>query len=170
MKQEIGAKEDAEQSLQREIQGLQASKARNEALLQNQRRCLSKAESEKCEAEKRKDGAVTGTIAGGVAAVVFGAIFPPSLAVTVPAVAAAGTISISDANKAVDRCRDEIRDIEGKIDREAQEIRNAESKINGIINYNVACSHLKMQMRCDTAVFLRGYATIFIVYNSMCRT
>ena len=69
---------------------------------------LSRAESEKRRAEKETDNAVAGTVAGGVGAVVLGILFPPSLAVTVPAVAAGGTISISNANNEIDRCRSRI--------------------------------------------------------------
>ena len=63
---------------------------------------LIEAENERLKAESKKDDAVIGTVAGGVGAVFLGILFPPSLAVTIPAVAAGGTIIICIQSKSKD--------------------------------------------------------------------
>ena len=130
LKQKIQIEEDKKNRLQQDIRRLNENKAGNEALLQDAKHSLNAAENQKRKAEDEKDRAVARTVGGGVGAVVLGIFFPPSLAVTVPAVAAAGTISISDANKNIDRCNDRIRRIEQDIAREKQQIQLTENSVH----------------------------------------
>ena len=91
---QINAKEDSKNKLKRDINAMEKRKARNEALLNDARRELRNAESDKRDAEKKKSDAVAGTIGGSVGAVVLGILFPPSLAATIPAVVTAASVQI----------------------------------------------------------------------------
>ena len=125
----INSKEAEAKKLRRQLQDLEATKARNVDQLEDRKRDLRNAEERKRKASSKKDGAIAGTVVGGVGAVVLGIFFPPTLAVTVPTVAAAGTISITEACKAVDECRDRIRYVEGLIADNESDIRSANKKI-----------------------------------------
>ena len=129
---QINSKESEKERLRKDIGDIEARRARNEAQLEDRKNDLRAAESKKRDALREKDNAVAGTVAGGVGAGILGIIFPPSLIVTVPAVAAAGTISITDANEAVDRCRDRVRDVERDIENDRQKIQSANDTISGI--------------------------------------
>ena len=128
----INSKEAQAKQLQRQLQDLKARKARNEDQLEDRKSDLRDAEERKRKASSKKDGAIAGTVVGGVGAIVLGIFFPPSLAVTVPTVAAAGTISITEACNAVDNCQDRIRHVEGLIADDKSEIRSTNYKISGI--------------------------------------
>ena len=132
LESQINSKEQNKERLRNEIRNLEASKARNEAILVDHQEELRKAERRKSEAESRKAAAITGTVAGGVGAVVLGIFFPPSLAVTVPAVAAAGTDAITEACRAIDRCREAISSVRSSIADENRAISRANSAIYGI--------------------------------------
>ena len=125
----IGSLHQAQNSLKRTVNSLNVSKADLQSSLDSANSDLSRAESDKRRAESKKDDAVAGTVAGGVGAVVLGIFFPPSLAVTVPAVAAGGTISIVSANEAVVRCRSRISSIRGSIAETVRQISVANSEI-----------------------------------------
>ena len=126
---DIGSLQQAQNSLKHTVNSLNVSKAGLLSSLDSANNDLSRAESDRRRAESKKDDAVIGTVAGGVGAVVLGIFFPPSLAVTVPAVAASGTISIVSANEKVDRCRDRISSIRGSIAEKEQQISAANSDI-----------------------------------------
>lgn len=121
--------QQAQNSLKSNIDFLNTSKYNLQSSLDTANRDLSRAESDKCRAEKEKDDKVAGTVAGGVGAVVLGIFFPPSLALTVPAVAAGGAQAIRSANREIDRCRNEISSINRSISEKEQQIREANSKI-----------------------------------------
>ena len=93
---------------------------------------LDRAKSAKRRAEKEKDNAIAGTVAGGVGAAVLGILFPPSLIVTAPAVAVGGTSAISDANKEIDRCSGNISSIRRQINEVEQQISEVNSRISTI--------------------------------------
>ena len=128
----INSKEAEKSKLRSQIRDIEARRARNEAQLKDRENDLRRAEENKSKASSKKDGAVAGTVVGGVGAVVLGIFFPPSLAVTVPAVAAAGTISIKEACEAVDNCRGRIRDVEQLIANDKRQIDSANSEINAV--------------------------------------
>lgn len=132
LESQINSKEQNKERLRNEIRNLEASKARNEAILEDHQEELRKAERRKSEAESRKAAAITGTVAGGVGAVVLGIFFPPSLVVTVPAVAAAGTDAITEACRAIDHCREAISSVRSSIADENRAISRANSAIYGI--------------------------------------
>ena len=167
LKRKIGTKEEAKNAVSANIRRLNQSKCRNEALLEDERRTLYEAERKKREAESKKDDAVVGTVAGGVAAGILGVIFPPSLIVTVPAVATAGAISITDAVKAIDRCKERISDIERSIDREKQEIINANCTIDNLqkeiseLNAAQTALYEELGQIRETFVFLQNAVTYF---------
>ena len=125
----INSLQQAQNSLRSTIDSLNASKYSLQTSLDSANSALSRAESDKRRAEREKENAVTGTVAGGVGAVVLGIFFPPSLAVTVPAVAAGGSISISNANKEIDSCRDRISSIRGSIAEKERQISSANNDI-----------------------------------------
>ena len=129
---QIGEKEDSKRRLEREIGEIRAMKARNEASLEDAKRDLREAENQRRDAQNKKDNAIAGTVGGGIGAVVLGIFFPPSLAVTVPAVAAAGTISISEADRKVDSCKERISGIRQSLEKEERQIRIAEDNITNI--------------------------------------
>ena len=125
----INSLQQAQKSLRSTIDSLNASKYSLQRSLDSANSALSSAESDKRRAEREKENAVAGTVAGGVGAVVLGIFFPPSLAVTVPAVAAGGSISISNANKEIDSCRDKISSIRGSIAEKERQISSANNDI-----------------------------------------
>ena len=129
IQRDIGLLQQAQNSFRSNVDSLKASKAGLQSSLDSANSDLSIARSDKHRAEKKKDGAVARTVAGGVGAVAFGIFFPPSLAVTVPAVAAGGTISISNANREIDSCRSRISSIRGSIAEIERQISAANSEI-----------------------------------------
>ena len=167
LKRKVGVKEEEKHKVSAKIRSLEYSKSRNEASLADAERDLSRAQEEKSEAESKKGDAIVGTVAGGVGAAVLGFFFPPSLIVTVPAVAAAGTISITDACEKIDRCKGRISDTRCSIENESRQIRNANSKINGL-EYDIRSLSIKQQELHDqvgeirdTRVFIQKAVTYF---------
>ena len=126
---DIKSLEQEQDSLRDKVNSLIASKAGLESDLECAKRDLERAESEKRKAESKKDDAIIGTVAGGVGAVLLGVLFPPSLIATVPAVATAGTISIVEADKAVDRCKSRVSSVRGSISDTEAQIRSANNDI-----------------------------------------
>ena len=105
-----------------------------------------KEEHKKREAEKDKDVAVLGTLAVSAGAAVIGVLFPPSLFLTVPAVAA-GTALISDASSKIDSCKKNIADLEHAIAQKEEEIQTAN---NDIINIQITIGDLETkQLQLD---------------------
>ena len=129
---QIGEKEDRKKRLKSDIDDLTAKRARNEALLEDAKRDLREAENQKRDAKKAKDAAIGGTVGGAVGAVVLGIFFPPSLAVTVPAVATAGTISITNAEEKIERSQRRISDINQSLEEQERQIRAADANIRDI--------------------------------------
>ncbi len=167
LKRKMGMKEEEKRKLAAKIQSLEYSKSRNEASLVDAQRDLSRAQDEKRAAESKKDDAIVGTVAGGVGAAILGVVFPPSLFVTVPAVATAGTISITDACNKIDRCEGRISDIRRSIESESSQISDANSKINGL-EYEIRSLSTKQQELHDqvgeirdTRVFIQKAVTYF---------
>ena len=167
LQRQIGAAEDSKSTLKRETDELVAKRARNEAALEDAKRDLDKAEDQKREAMRKKDAAIGGTVGGAVGAVLLGIVFPPSLAVTVPAVAVAGTVSITEADKNIDRCKGRISEIERSLDEERRKISAANAKISDI-ERNVLELNRKLQALYDergqlrnTTVFMQKAVTYF---------
>ena len=129
IQREIGSLQQAQNSLRSSVNSLNVSKAGLQSSLDSANSDLSRAESDKERAERERKRAVDGTVASGFGALVLGILFPPSLAVTVPAVAAGGTISISNANNEIDRCRSRISSIGGSIAETERQISAANSEI-----------------------------------------
>ncbi len=121
----------AKQQLKREINNLETKKVRDKALLEGAWRQLCEAKSKWNDAQRRKDNAVGGTVAVAFGAVVLGVFFPPSLAVTIPAVAI-GTISIKNASDAINSCRARISGHQRDIEEETSKIQEANKRISGI--------------------------------------
>lgn len=111
------------------VDSFNANKATLQSSLDSANSDLSRAESDKERAERKKRRAVDRTVATGVGAAVMGILCPPSLILTVPAVAASGTISISDANNKIDRCRSRTSSIRGSIAETERQISAANSEI-----------------------------------------
>ena len=132
LERQINSKEASKKRHRWQINELEAQKARKESLLEEAQEELRQAESKKHEAERKKDNVIAGTVGGGVGAIVLGVFFPPSLALTVPAVAAAGTISITEAVERVDSCRGWISSIKGDINEQCSQIQEANGKISNI--------------------------------------
>ena len=128
----IGEKEREKENLRSEIREIERNKARYEAGLDDAKSDLASAKSKKSKAESDKGAAIGGAVGGGVGAVVLGILFPPSLAVTVPAVATSVTIAIKEAEKAIDRAKERISDAQSDISRENRRISAANEKINNI--------------------------------------
>ena len=164
---QIGAKEQEMNSLRTEIRSIEGSRARYEALLEDARSDLRRAEDKKRSAESKKDAAIGGAIGGGVGAVILGVLFPPSLAITVPAVATSVTIAITEADKEIDRSRSKISDAESSIRDENSKISAANSKI-AKLNADISSLasrrnvlHEKVTKMRKTIVFLQK-ATTFL--------
>ena len=129
---QIGEIEDGKKKLRADIDDLMAKRTRNEALLKDAKMDLREAERKMRDAEKDKDAARQGTVGGAVGAAVLGMLFPPSLAVTVPAVAVAGTISIAQAEENIERSKWRIYEIIRSLNEQEQRIRAADAKIRDI--------------------------------------
>ena len=129
---EIGSAEGSLRQLKASVNSLEAEKAGMNAVLEDHKRELRRAESEMRDAERRKENSTTGTVAGGVAAGLLGIFFPPSLAVTVPAVAAFGGITIAQAQKKVDQKKRAVSEIECSISNKYREIERQNSRIREI--------------------------------------
>ena len=149
IQRDIGSLQQAQNSLRSNVNSLNASKAGLQSSLDSANSDLSRAESDKRRAESKKDDAVAGTVAGGVGAAVLGILFPPSLAVTVPAVAAGGTISISNANNEIDRCRSGISSIRGSIAEKERQISAANSEIATNQSSIAELDHRKQQLHVE---------------------
>ena len=76
----IGSDEDSLRQQKATVNSLEAEKAGMNAVLENHKRELQIAESEKHDAERCKENSTTGTVVGDVAAGLLGIFFPPSLA------------------------------------------------------------------------------------------
>ena len=167
LERQINEKEEAKKKLERSIQDTEAKRARNEALLNDARGDLDRAERQKAKAEKKKDGAIVGTVGGGLAATLLGIAFPPSLLVTVPAVATIGTVAIVEADKAVDECKEKIRSREQDIEREICQIKQANTEIaeieREVLRLNERQNHLYQERGAvrNTIVFLEQAVTYF---------
>ncbi len=172
LSREIGAKEEAKQQLQREINNLEAKKVRDEASLEDARRQLCEAEIKRNDAQERKEGAVGGTVATSVGAVVLGVFFPPTLLVTAPAVAAIGTISIKEASDAVDRYRARVSGRQRDIEEEKSKIQEANKGISGIeseisdLTSKQATLHANRGHLRTEIVFLQKAVTLLVTCTS----
>ena len=113
------------------ITNLEVEVARMNAVLEDKKQDLRKAENRMQDAKERKEQAVTRTVAGGVATVLLGAIFPPSLVVTVPATAVLGG-SIADHQATIDRQRRVISETQDSISSKHREIDRTNSNIRSI--------------------------------------
>ena len=146
---------------------MEERKARNEALFNDARRELRNAESDKRDAEKKKSDAVAGTIGGSVGAVVLRILFPPSLAATIPAVVTAASVTITQADKAIDASKEKISDAERSVKRENGQIRSANDKIADYEREISALSrkqkglHEERGVLRKTIVFLQQAVTYF---------
>ena len=128
----IGSAEGSLHQLKASVNSLEAEKAGMNAVLEDNKRELRRAESEMRDAERRKENSTTGTVAGGVAAGLLGIFFPPSLAVTVPAVATIGGISIAEAQKKVDQKKRVVSEKENSVSNKNREIERQNSRIREI--------------------------------------
>ena len=164
---QINSKEREQDNLRSRIRSLEVDISRHEAVLSEYRDDLRRAESNKREAESKKDAAIVGTVAGGVGAVALGILFPPSLFVTVPAVATAGTISISEANDHIRRCKSSISSVESSISSVRSDIQRVHGQISSLSS---DISSLKTQKNSlyaergklrNTIVFLQQAVTYF---------
>ena len=116
--------------LKRKIDSLNATRSEHQLSLSSAESDLDRAKSAKQRAENEKGNAVTGTVAAGIGATVLGIFFPPSLIVTVPAVAIGGASAISSANREIDRCHGNISSIKEKINRVEQQISDVNRRIS----------------------------------------
>lgn len=128
----IGQKEKEKENLRSEIRQIESNKARYEAALDDAKSDLASAKSKKSKAESDKGAAIGGAVGGSIGAVALGILFPPSLALTVPAVATSVTIAIKEAEKAIDGANERISDAQSDISRENRRISAANEKINSI--------------------------------------
>lgn len=168
---QINSKEREQDNLRGRIRNLEVDLSRHEAQLSEYKDDLRRAESMKRKAQSRKDAAVAGTVASGAGALLLGIVFPPSLVVTVPAVATAGTISINDANDNIRRCRSSISSVESSI----SSVRSSLQSIRGqISSLSSDISSLKVQKSSlyaergklrNTIVFLQQAVTYFEELN-----
>ena len=142
LERNINDKEREQDSLRKKNRGIEVDIARERALLNDFSARKRRAESDKQDAENKKDAAVAGTIGGAAAAVTLGVIFPPSLFITVPTVAAVGTTTIVVADKEISSCRERISSLERSISRSEADIRSNNTKID---RNNDAISELKVQ-------------------------
>ena len=152
LQRQIGAIESSMQEVKATVRNLEEKRSRDEAVLQDQERDLNRAKNRLDEARKSKDRAVSGTVAAGVGTVILGAIFPPSLAVTVPATAAMGTATILNAQNDIDRINSNIGRIRSDIQSTEREIR---SRNDGIRQHEADISRLRSS--CCELEKKRGY-------------
>ena len=129
LQRQIGSTEASMQKVKATVRNLEEKRSRDKAVLQDHERDLNNAKNRLDEARKSKDRAVSGTIAAGVGTVILGAIFPPSLAVTVPATAAVGTTAILNAQSDIDRINGNIGRIRSDISSTEREIRSRNDEI-----------------------------------------
>lgn len=129
---QIGAKENELDRFRARIIEIKARKVNYECKLENAKRDLSYAQDKKKKAEKGKDAAIGGAIGGGVAAAVLGIIFPPSLAVTVPAVAASVSVAIVEAENEISRSNANISEAKRNIREENNRISEANVTISRV--------------------------------------
>ena len=108
------------------IESYEAERAKYNALLEDARSDLKRS------ARSDMPVAIGSTVADGIGAVFLGILFPPSLIVTVPAAAVAGTISIKSADDKIDRCNDRIRSAEKGIANENRRIAETNQRISSI--------------------------------------
>ena len=127
-----GDKERELSDLRDKIRSYEAERARYNALLEDARSDLSRANDQKRSAMEDTDAAIGGTVGGGIGAALLGILFPPSLILTVPAVATAGTISIKSADEEVGRCNDKISSAEKNIANENRRISETNRRISSI--------------------------------------
>lgn len=161
---------DAECALRQErdkVGNLEAEKARMNAVLEDHKRDLERAESRKRDALKARQRSTTGTVAGGVAAGVLGVFFPPSLAVTLPAVAAIGGTAIADdqakmerQRKVVSETQDLISNKNREIERQNSQIRDIERNMSALESQKRSLEQERGQLR-QTIVFLQKAITFF---------
>ena len=167
LERQINSKEDEKKNLKKQIDTIEEKKARNEALLNDARRELSAAESKKREAERDKDAAVAGTVGGSVGAVVLGILFPPTLIATVPAVVTAGTVTITNADKDIDRSKGKISEAEYDIGQQKRQIQAANDSILDIerdisdLSSRQQCLYAERGQLRNTIVFLQQAITYF---------
>ena len=167
LERQINSKEEEKKNLKKQIDTIEEKKARNEALLEDARSELRDAESEKREAERDKDAAVAGTVGGSVGAVVLGILFPPSLIATVPAVVTAASVTITNADKAIDCSKGKISDAEYDIAQQKRQIRVANGRIDDIESDISELSSRQQRLYVErgqlrnTIVFLQQAVTYF---------
>ena len=129
LQRQIGSTEASMQKVKATVRHLEEKRSRDKAVLQDHERDLNNAKNRLDEARKSKDRAVSGTVAAGVGTVILGAIFPPSLAVTVPATAAVGTTAILNAQSDIDRINGNIGRIRSDISSTEREISSRNGEI-----------------------------------------
>ena len=152
----IGSAEGSLRQLKASVNSLEAEKAGMNAVLEDSIQ-LQMAESEMRDAERRKENSTTGTVAGSVAADLLGIFFPPSLAVTVPAVAAIGGITIAEAQKIVDQNKRAVSEKENSISNKSREI---ECNISALESRKRSLEQARGQLR-QTIMFLQQAITYF---------
>ena len=161
---------DAESSLHQQrasVRSLEAEKARMNAVLSDHKEELQRAENRKCDAQRSKEKSTRGSIIGGVAAGVLGVLFPPSLAVTVPTVAAIGSTAIAEAQARIDcqqrvisETQDAISNKNREIERQNSQIREIECNISALESQKHSLEQERGQLR-QTIVFLQQAITFF---------
>ena len=161
---------DAESSLRQQrdsVRSLEAEKAGMNAVLNDHEQELQRAKDRKRDAQRSKEKSTTGTVVGGVAAGVLGVFFPPSLAVTVPAVAAIGGTAIAEAQAKIDRQQKVISETQAsianknrEIDRKNSQIREIERNISALESQKRSLEQERGQLR-QTIVFLQQAITFF---------
>ena len=161
---------DAEVALNQQrdrVRNMEAEKARMNAVLADHKQDLERAESKKHDALKARQRSTTGTVAGGVAAGLLGVFFPPSLAVTLPAVAAIGGTHIACDQARMDQQRKVISETQNlisnknrEIERQNSQIRDIERDMSALESQKRSLEQERGQMR-QTIVFLQKAITFF---------
>ena len=163
----IGSAEDSLRQQRASVNRLEAEKAGMNAVLEDYKQELQRAESRKRDAQRSKEKSTTGTVAGGVAAGVLGVFFPPSLLVTAPAVAAIGGTAIADAQKKIDQQQRAISEKQNaisnknsEIQRQNSQIRDIERNISALESQKRSLEQERGQLR-QTIAFLQQAITYF---------
>ena len=163
----IGSTESSLRQQKATVNSLEAEKSEVNAVLEDHKQELRRAESRKHDAERKKEESTTGTVVGSAAADLLGIFFPPSLAVTVPVVAAIGGTAIAEAQKSIDRQQKAISEIQDSISNKNREIERQNSQIREIARNISALESQKGSLEQErgqlrqTIVFLQQAITYF---------
>ena len=155
----IGVEEETRIRMKRKLNALLDKRTRDRAALDLARHEWETTHVRKIVNQATRNVAIGGTVGAGVATVVFGIIFPPSLIVTIPATAVMGTAAIA-TGVAAELCKEKISDIERVLVVIERQIRTTATCI-----YNTEKTISELNHKLDALYKERGeirHTTVFL--------